>query len=237
LIANNAGAGHGEHISAMPPAHPLHNLLESNRRWSEAREDSDPGFFQRLTRQQAPEYLWIGCSDSRVPANQIVGLDPGELFVHRNVANVVVHTDLNCLSVLQYAVDVLKVKHVIVVGHYGCGGVSAALNNLKLGLINNWLRHVQDVAQKYPGVLAAEPVGKAREDRLCELNVIEQVVHVSQTTILESAWERGQDITIHGWVYGLDNGLVNSLHMDIDNSDLIEPMRIQAVEQLTKLAS
>jgi carbonic anhydrase len=216
----------------MPVSPPLSNLLDNNRRWSRAREEADPGFFKRLTSQQAPEYLWIGCADSRVPANEIVNLDPGELFVHRNVANVVVHTDLNCLSVLQYAVDVLKVKHVIVVGHYGCGGVAAALSNQKLGLINNWLRHVQDVAQKYGELLSEMPVGKARDDRLCELNVIEQVVNVSQTTILESAWERGQDVTIHGWVYRLDNGLVNTLQMDIGQTDAIDETRARAIAGL-----
>lgn len=216
----------------MPASHPLNSLLDNNRKWAAARKESDPGFFKRLTSQQAPEYLWIGCADSRVPANEIVNLDPGELFVHRNVANVVVHTDLNCLSVLQYAVDVLKVKHILVVGHYGCGGVSAALSNQKLGLINNWLRHVQDVAQKYPDILNTKPVGKERDDLLCELNVIEQVVNVSQTTIMEAAWERGQDTTIHGWVYRLDNGLVNSLDVDVGQSEFIDQARAHALSQL-----
>ena len=219
----------------MPTSHPLNSLLENNRKWAAARKESDPGFFKRLTSQQAPEYLWIGCADSRVPANEIVNLDPGELFVHRNVANVVVHTDLNCLSVLQYAVDVLKVKHVLVVGHYGCGGVCAALNNQKFGLINNWLRHVQDVVQKYTPLLNDRPAGKDREDFLCELNVIEQVVNVSQTTIMEAAWERGQDITVHGWVYRLDNGLVNSLHMDVGNPDHLEEARVKAIEERMKV--
>jgi carbonic anhydrase len=216
----------------MPSPHPLHTLIENNRHWSESRQAADPTFFQRLTRQQAPEYLWIGCADSRVPANEIVNLDPGELFVHRNVANVVVHTDLNCLSVLQYAVDVLKVKHVLVVGHYGCGGVAAALNNQKLGLINNWLRHVQDVAQKYQPLLAGLPEGNPRTDRLCELNVIEQAVNVTQTTILEYAWARGQEVTVHGWVYHLDNGLVNPLRIDIAQPDEIEAARESAVAAL-----
>jgi carbonic anhydrase len=216
----------------MPALHPLDNLLENNRRWSDARQQNDPDFFQRLTRQQAPEYLWIGCADSRVPANEIVNLDPGELFVHRNVANVVVHTDLNCLSVLQYAVDVLQVKHVIVVGHYGCGGVQAALSNQRLGLINNWLRHVQDVAQKYSGVLAKAEPGSPRDDLLCELNVIEQVANVAQTTVLESAWERGQEVTVHGWVYRLANGLVNPLKVDIACHELIDDTRAQAVQSL-----
>ncbi len=217
---------------AMPKTHPLDHLIDNNRQWSQARQEADPGFFQRLTRQQAPEYLWIGCADSRVPANEIVALDPGELFVHRNVANVVVHTDLNCLSVLQYAVDVLKVKHVLVVGHYGCGGVQAALTNQKLGLINNWLRHVQDVSNKYAPTLAAEPEGAARVDRLCELNVIEQVVNVAQTTVVESAWARGQEVTIHGWIYSLNNGLVNDLRVDIADPDLIDSTRDHAVQRL-----
>ena len=216
----------------MPEPHALDTLLANNRRWSQARQASDPGFFQRLIRQQAPEYLWIGCADSRVPANEIVDLDPGELFVHRNVANVVVHTDLNCLSVIQFAVDVLKVKHILVVGHYGCGGVLAALSNQRLGLITNWLRHVQDVAQKYASLLATTPPGSPRHDRLCELNVIEQVVNVSQTTVLESAWERGQQVTVHGWVYRLDDGLVHSLGMDVASSDAIDDRRARAVDGL-----
>jgi len=208
---------------------PLDPLLQRNRQWSENMRSEDPQFFSRLVGQQAPEYLWIGCADSRVPANEIVDLQPGELFVHRNVANVVVHSDLNCLSVLQYAVDVLKVKHVIVVGHYGCGGVQAALENPKLGLINNWLRHVQDVAHKYTAELAREVEGAARNDRLCELNVIEQAVNVAQTTIVEAAWERGQQLTVHGWVYRLSNGLVRDLRMSVSNPDEIIPTRDSAV--------
>ena len=160
-----------------------------------------------MSRQQAPDYLWIGCSDSRVPANEICGLLPGEIFVHRNVANIVVHSDLNCLSVMQYAVDVLRVKHIIVVGHYGCGGVRAALENKKFGLIDNWLRHVQDVSMKYTDHLACYPDDSARVDRLCELNVIAQVLHAAETTVVQNAWERGQDLAIHGWVYGLKDGL------------------------------
>jgi len=216
----------------MPARHPLEQLIENNRQWSASRQETDPDFFRRLTNLQAPEYLWIGCADSRVPANEIVGLDPGELFVHRNVANVVVHTDLNCLSVLQYAVDVLKVKHVIVCGHYGCGGVQAALTNQKLGLINNWLRHVQDVSQKYANLLPEDMPEAERTDRLCELNVIEQVTNVAQTTILESAWERGQEVTVHGWVYRLANGLVRHLHMDIPKHDEIEAARKRSIERL-----
>jgi carbonic anhydrase len=191
----------------------------------------DPEFFSRLVRQQNPEYLWIGCADSRVPANEIVGMAPGELFVHRNVANVVVHTDLNCLSVLQYAVEVLKVKHVIVVGHYGCGGVHAAMRNQKLGLINNWLRHVQDVHQKYDQQLAAILEESHRLDRLCELNVIEQVVNVCQTTVVEEAWDKGQELTIHGWIYRLSNGLIRDLGMNISSLDEMAESRIKAVNK------
>lgn len=211
------------------PANPLATLISNNKAWSEKRQAADPEFFTRLTKLQAPEYLWIGCADSRVPANEIVDLAPGELFVHRNVANVVVHTDLNCLSVLQYAVDVLKVKHVMVVGHYGCGGVAAALDNVKLGLINNWLRHVQDVGQKHAAQLHEVPAGSQRVNRLCELNVIEQVVNVCQTTVLESAWERGQDITVHGWIYGLHNGLVRDLDVHVADPEHIDEARTKAV--------
>jgi carbonic anhydrase len=186
----------------------LQDLIANNRSWAAAVEARDPGFFARLTAQQAPRYLWIGCSDSRVPANEIVGLLPGELFVHRNVANVVVHTDLNCLSVLQFAVDVLRVQHVIVCGHYGCGGVRAAWTAAPLGLIENWLRHIQDVAGKHPALFDGLGSDDARVDRLCELNVIEQALNVCQTTVLCEAWARGQDVTVHGWVYGLNDGLV-----------------------------
>ena len=200
-------------------AHRLLSLLETNRRWSERRRADDPGFFERLSRQQAPEYLWIGCSDSRVPANEIVAMDPGELFVHRNVANVVVHTDLNCLSVMQYAVDVLKVKHIIVCGHYGCGGVLAAYRGSRMGLIDNWLRHVQAVRDKHPEVLRAAPDEKTAVDRLCELNVIEQVVNVCHTTVVREAWDRGQSVTVHGWIYGLREGLVRQLGMCVRTPD------------------
>jgi carbonic anhydrase len=193
----------------------LDHLLEKNRDWARDMVTTDPDFFQRLSHQQSPEYLWIGCSDSRVPANQIVGLLPGELFVHRNVANVVVHTDLNCLSVLQYAVDVLKVRHVIVCGHYGCGGVLAALQNARLGLIDNWLRHIQDVAQKHTELLFEQTEEVRRHEKLCELNVIEQVCNVVQTTIVQQAWERGQDLTIHGWIYGLQDGLLRDLQVQV----------------------
>ena len=186
-------------------------LLENNRAWVSRVEKDRPGFFQGLVKQQKPEYLWIGCADSRVPANEIVDLAPGELFVHRNVANVVVHTDLNCLSVMQFAVELLGVEHIIVCGHYGCSGVSAALQNRRIGIADNWLRHVQDVHAKHSGRVAAVPDMGARIDRLCELNVIEQVANVCQTTIVQDAWERGQRLAVHGWVYGLEDGLLRDL--------------------------
>jgi carbonic anhydrase len=189
----------------------LADLFVLNREWAEAVATQDPEFFERLSRQQAPEYLWIGCSDSRVPANQIVGLAPGELFVHRNVANVVVHTDLNCLSVLQYAVDVLGVRHVIVCGHYGCGGVKAALEGTRVGLSDNWLRHVQDVAQQHRDALARCATPATRYDLLCELNVLEQAHNVARTTVVRDAWARGQQLSVHGWAYGLRDGLLRDL--------------------------
>jgi carbonic anhydrase len=194
----------------------LENLLQNNKDWAADRVRRDPTFFTRLAKQQAPEFLWIGCADSRVPANEIVGLDPGELFVHRNVANVVVHTDLNCLSVLQFAVDVLKVKHVIVCGHYGCGGIRAALENDTHGLIDNWLRHVQDVARAHEVKLNAIPTFEARVDKLCELNVIDQVQNVARTTVVQDAWHRGHDVQLHGWIYGLKDGLITDLGMTLD---------------------
>lgn len=186
----------------------LGEFFDNNRAWAAEMTRQDPTFFQRLSLQQAPDYLWIGCSDSRVPANQIVGLPPGELFVHRNVANVVLHADLNCLSVMQFAVDVLEVGHIIVCGHYGCGGVGAALRGDRLGLVDNWLRHVQDVRWKYEAQLDALPDDEARHRRLCELNVIEQVINVSQTTVVRDAWARGQALSVHGWVYDLADGLL-----------------------------
>jgi carbonic anhydrase len=189
----------------------LAHLFESNRAWSERIRASDPEFFPRLSRQQRPRYLWIGCADSRVPANEIVDLAPGELFVHRNLANVVVHSDLNCLSVMQFAVEVLKVEHIIVCGHYGCSGVSAALQNNRVGLADNWLRHVQDVHSKHDARVGALPDASRRIDRLCELNVIEQVANVCQTTIVRDAWDRGQELAVHGWVYGLKDGLLREL--------------------------
>jgi carbonic anhydrase len=194
----------------------LPQLFESNRAWAAELTRGDPAFFARLAGQQAPEYLWIGCSDSRVPANQIVGLAPGELFVHRNVSNVVVHTDLNCLSVLQFAVDVLHVKHVIVCGHYGCGGVLAALRDEKLGLIDNWLRHVQDVRAKHTAELAALRTEPERLARLCELNVIEQVRNVGDTTVVRDAWRRGQQLAVHGWIYDVRDGLLRDLDVTLD---------------------
>lgn len=191
----------------------LSQLFANNRAWAAEMTRQDPEFFRRLSRQQAPQYLWIGCSDSRVPANQIVGLLPGDMFVHRNVANVVVHTDLNCLSAVQFAVEVLRVGHVIVCGHYGCGGVLAALRDDKLGLIDNWLRHVQDVRGKHQAQLNALQTEAQRHDRLCELNVIEQVVNVSQTTVVRDAWARGQALAVHGWIYDLRDGLLQDLGM------------------------
>jgi carbonic anhydrase len=197
----------------------LTNLIERNRAWAERMTARDPDFFRKLSEQQSPEYFWIGCSDSRVPANEIVNLSPGEMFVHRNVANVVVHTDLNCLSAMQFAVEALQVKHIIVCGHYGCGGVQAALQNQKLGLIDNWLRHVQDVMQKHADLLAEVSEESDRVHKLCELNTIEQVYNVCQTTIVQSAWERGQELIVHGWVYALSDGLVRDLNIHIANQE------------------
>ena len=201
----------------------LPDLFEKNRAWAAAMVRRDPKFFQRLTRQQAPRYLWIGCSDSRVPANEIVDLAPGELFVHRNVANVVVHADVNCLSAMQYAVDVLKVEHIIVCGHYGCGGVLAALRDQRLGLVDNWLRHVQDVRLKHQAELDALRDEAARLHRLCELNVIEQVLNVSLTTVVREAWSRGQSIAVHAWVYDIADGLLQDLGMGVTSeAELVE---------------
>jgi carbonic anhydrase len=208
----------------------LDNLLERNRAWAEKITAREPDFFQKLSGQQSPEYFWIGCSDSRVPANEIVDLSPGEMFVHRNVANVVVHTDLNCLSAMQFAVEALRVKHIIVCGHHGCGGVKAALQNQKLGLIDNWLRHVQDVMQKHAALLAEVSDEDARVDKLCELNIIEQVYHVCQTTVVQSAWERGQELTVHGWVYSLNDGIVRDLNIHISNQDEMGAVYNSAVD-------
>jgi len=198
---------------------PLKELLDRNKTWAEAMRADDPHFFRRLSRQQAPKYLWIGCSDSRVPANQINGLQPGEVFVHRNIANVVVHTDLNCLSTIQFAVDVLKVEHILVVGHYGCGGVHAALTGARVGLADNWLLHVGDVGNNHASMLAEGDLESLRHARLCELNVVEQVVNVCQTTIVQDAWSRGQKLSVHGWVYSLLDGRVRELGMGVDGNE------------------
>ena len=195
----------------------LKRLLDQNRTWAENIKANDPDFFPTLAKQQSPRFLWIGCADSRVPANQLVGLVPGEMFVHRNVANVVVHTDFNCLSVMQYAVDVLKVEHIIVCGHHGCGGIKAAMDNLQLGLIDNWLRHVQDVLHEHEALLADVKDENERLDRLCELNVIQQVKNVGRTTIVQSAWQRGQTLVVHGWIYDLQDGLLRDLGVSIDS--------------------
>jgi len=208
----------------------LKNLLDNNKAWSERIKANDPGFFETLARQQNPHYLWIGCSDSRVPAEQLVGLSPGELFVHRNVANVVVHTDFNCLSVLQFAVDTLKVSDVIVCGHDNCGGVKAALQNLQLGLIDNWLRHVQDVMHNHEALLAEIEDETARLNRLGELNVIEQVLNVSRTTIVQNAWSRGQDLAIHGWIYGMSDGLVRNLDICITSPNELSAVYERALQ-------
>lgn len=197
----------------------LPQIFENNRNWAQQVTRAQPGFFQKLAAQQAPKYLWIGCSDSRVPANQIMGLMPGEVFVHRNIANVVVHTDLNCLSVIQYAVEALKVEHIIVCGHYGCGGVQAAWRGAQLGLIDNWLRHVQDVGQMYFGELEALKEEPRQLQRLCELNAAEQAAHVCRTTIVQDAWKRGQRLTVHAWVYGLQDGLLRDLGVCISGPD------------------
>jgi carbonic anhydrase len=203
--------------------HPLQALFDNNRAWSQRMRRSDPEFFARLSRQQSPRFLWIGCADSRVPANEIVGLLPGELFVHRNVANVVVPSDLNCLSVIQFAVDVLKVEHIIVCGHYGCSGVTAVLESRRVGLADNWLQHVHDVHHKHGArVDAMAPTGQ-RIDHLCELNVIEQVANVCQTTIVGDAWDRGQRLSVHGWVYGLEDGLVHDLQTTVTGRDEATP--------------
>ncbi len=209
----------------------LRELLENNRAWSERIKADDPGFFQDLAQQQTPRYLWIGCSDSRVPATQLVGLSPGEMFVHRNVANVVVHTDFNCLSVLQFAVDLLKVSHVIVCGHDGCGGVQAAMQNLKLGLTDNWLRHVQDVMHGHEALLSEIGDEGQRLNRLCELNVIEQVLNVSRTTIVQNAWARGQELAVHGWIYGIGDGLLRDLEICITSQSELSTAYEDAVRK------
>ena len=207
---------------------PLRQLLAHNRAWAAQMETDRPGFFTGLSQQQNPRYMWIGCSDSRVPANQITGLAPGEVFVHRNVANVVVPTDLNCLSTIQYAVDQLKVEHVMVVGHYGCGGVTAALNDVRVGLADNWLRHIKDVRDRHANLLADTPPQR-RVDALCELNVIEQVMNVAQTTVVQDAWARGQALSLHGWVYGLSDGLLQDLLMTVEGTEDLDRIHREAV--------
>ena len=221
-------------VTLMEPAlnNPLQNLLDSNRRWSAAVTHKDPHFFSRLATQQAPKYLWIGCSDSRVPATQIVDLPPGEIFVHRNVANVISHADLNCLSTIQFAVDTLQVEHILVVGHYGCGGVQAVLDDLRLGLVDNWLRHVGNVAEKHAAALASVDSMPLRNARLCELNAIEQAVNTCRTTMVMDAWERGQKLSVHAWCYSLENGHINDLNLHIDSAADIHDRHASAVHQL-----
>jgi carbonic anhydrase len=214
---------------------PLSNLFVNNRKWSQQMTVDDPKFFETLSKQQSPEFLWIGCADSRVPANEIVGLLPGEMFVHRNVANVVVHSDLNCLSVVQYAVEVLKVKHIIVCGHYGCGGVQAALRDQKLGLIDNWLRHVQDVLHKYPKYMSTRGTDVERVNRACELNVIEQVLNVAQTTIVQAAWDKGQNVMVHGWIYGLKDGLLKDLKATVSDPTKLKEAQSRALDGLAEV--
>lgn len=218
-------------MSEPKSVYALAGLLQNNRSWAESMVQREANFFKKLESQQSPEYLWIGCSDSRVPANELLGLAPGELFVHRNIANVVVHSDLNCLSVLQFAIDVLKVKHIIIVGHYGCSGVHAAMTGKRIGLADNWLRHVQDVHQKHERYLGDVLTSRQRQDRLCELNVIEQVVNVCQTTIVQDAWERGQPVSVHGWVYGLKDGLLNDLDMTVGAAHELAPRLAKGLER------
>jgi len=211
----------------------LEELFKNNREWAEGIRRQDPEFFEKLARQQSPEYLWIGCSDSRVPANQIVGLLPGDVFVHRNIANMVVHTDLNCLSVMQFAVDILKVKHIIVVGHYGCSGVQAALRRTRVGLADNWLRHIQDVHEKHTRSVAAQHGENAALNRLCELNVVEQVQNVCHTTIARDAWERGQELHVHGWIYGIADGLARDLGTTVSDFSAAQPTYQAALAKLS----
>lgn len=215
----------------------LKHLFDQNQAWAEEIKRRDPEFFSKLSRQQSPEYLWIGCSDSRVPANEIIGLLPGEVFVHRNIANVVVHADLNALSVIQYAVDMLKVKHVMVVGHYGCGGVGAVIRCQRVGLADNWLRHVQDVKLKHDDCLCRLPDDTARSARLCELNVIEQVANVCATTVVQDAWARGQKLTVHGWVYGLRDGRLRDLKTSASSAEEAATVYKSAVAAVNSGAS
>ena len=209
----------------------LQHLFDNNRAWAARREQERPGFFNQLAQQQSPKYLWIGCSDSRVPANEITGLDPGEVFVHRNVANVVVHSDLNALSAIQFAVEHIKVEHIMVVGHYGCAGVKAALSGARIGLADNWIRHIQDVRHRHRDLLQALPEDK-RIDALCDLNVIEQVVNICVSTVMVDAWARGQNVTVHGWAYGLNDGLLQDLHMDVSKPALLDDLYTAALASL-----
>ncbi len=210
----------------------IRELFERNHAWAERIEHEHPGFFERLSRQQAPSFLWIGCSDSRVPATQIVDIDPGTIFVHRNVSNVVIHTDLNALSTIQFAVDALKVRHIMVVGHYGCGGVGAVLEHKRMGLIDNWLRHVGDVATRHRDSLEESLPFATRHDRLCELNAIEQAMNVCATNIVQDAWARGQPLRVHAWIYGLQDGHINDLGLDIDRAEAAEPKYREALRRL-----
>ena len=212
----------------MPNAVSIEDLFTHNRTWAAQMEKERPGFFTGLLSQQKPRYMWIGCSDSRVPANQITGLEPGEVFVHRNVANVVVPTDLNCLSTIQYAVDMLHVRHLMVVGHYGCGGVMAALDGTRIGLADNWIRHVKDVALKH-SALMQDTAPEWRHDVLCELNAIEQVINIAHTTVLQDAWARGDKLTLHGWCYGLKDGLIKNLHISVDSTEGLDELHAAAV--------
>jgi carbonic anhydrase len=214
--------------------HILAGVFENNRSWARVMKEQNPNFFKNLSKLQTPEYLWIGCSDSRVPANDVVGMLPGELFVHRNVANMVVHTDLNCLSVIQFAVDVLKVKHIIVCGHYGCGGVRAALAGEPLGLIDNWLRHVQDVRDRHAALFATITDPEQRNNRLCEINIIEQVVNVVRTTMVGDAWRRGQSLAVHGWIYDIQQGLLRDLGLAITNPEMLPDAYDAALLKITQ---
>lgn len=214
----------------------IRQLLERNRAWAASQNTRDPGFFSRLAKQQTPRYMWIGCADSRVPANEIIGLDPGEVFVHRNVANLVVHSDLNALSTIQFAVEHLKVKHIVVVGHYGCAGVRAALKGLRIGLADNWLRHIQDVRLRHRGRLEHLPLGQ-QEDVLCEMNVIEQVANVALSTVLQDAWTRGQAVAIHGLVYGLQDGLLKDLDVTMEEPETIVETYSRAIKRYPRLDS
>ncbi len=212
----------------------MHDLLERNRIWAERARAEDPGFFSRLSGLQHPKYLWIGCSDSRVPANQIIDMNPGEVFVHRNIANVVVHTDLNCLSVIQYAIDVLEVEHILVVGHYGCGGVGAALTGQRVGLADNWIRHVKDVKHKHRAIIEAIDSDEIRHDRLCELNALEQMINVCETTVVREAWARGQKLAVHAWVYSLRDGRVHDLGLSIDSPTALPEQYGPALQRISE---